>query len=86
MIFKHWGNHNTYLSLHFSSIQRWWWWLICKVVIDSCDPMDCSLAGSSFHGIFQARILEWVAISFYTLKRLKTRPRGASFWKDVFPT
>ena len=26
--------------------------------------MDCSLAGSSVHGIFQARILEWVAISF----------------------
>ena len=29
-----------------------------------CDPMDCSLAGSSLHGIFQVRILEWVAISF----------------------
>ena len=28
------------------------------------DPMDCSLPGSSVHGIFQARILEWVAISF----------------------
>ena len=28
------------------------------------DPMDCSLPGSSIHGIFQARILEWVAISF----------------------
>ena len=27
-----------------------------------CDPMDCSLPGSSVHGIFQARILEWVAI------------------------
>ena len=29
-----------------------------------CDPMDCSLPGSSVHGIFQARILEWIAISF----------------------
>ena len=29
-----------------------------------CDPMNCSLRGSSIHGIFQARILEWVAISF----------------------
>ena len=29
-----------------------------------CDPMDCSLRGSSIHGIFQARVLEWVAISF----------------------
>ena len=29
-----------------------------------CNPMDCSLLGSSVHGIFQARMLEWVAISF----------------------
>ena len=29
-----------------------------------CDPMDCSPSGSSVHGIFQARILQWVAISF----------------------
>ena len=37
-------------------------------VIQSCltllDPMDCSLPGSSVHGIFQARVLEWVAIAF----------------------
>ena len=31
--------------------------------------MDCSLPGSSVHGIFQARILEWVAISFSRIKR-----------------
>ena len=31
---------------------------------DSSDPMDYSLLGSSVHGILQARILEWVAISF----------------------
>ena len=31
-----------------------------------CDPMDCSLLGSSVHGIFQARVLEWVAIAFST--------------------
>ena len=29
-----------------------------------CDPMDCNLPGSSVHGIFQERVLEWVAISF----------------------
>ena len=29
-----------------------------------CDPMDCSPPGSSLHGIFQARLLEWAAISF----------------------
>ena len=28
------------------------------------DPMDCSLPGSSMHGIFQARVLEWGAIAF----------------------
>ena len=36
-----------------------------------CDPMDYSLPGSSFHGIFQARVLEWVAISF---SRESSRP------------
>ena len=39
-----------------------------REVIQSCatlsDPMDCSLPGSSVHGIFQARVLEWVAIAF----------------------
>ena len=29
-----------------------------------CDPMDCSLLGSCVHGIFQARVLEWGAITF----------------------
>ena len=29
-----------------------------------CDPVDCSLPGSSIDGILQARLLEWVAISF----------------------
>ena len=37
-------------------------------VAQSCptlsDPMDCSLPGSSIHGIFQARVLEWGAIAF----------------------
>ena len=28
------------------------------------NPMDCSLSGSSIHGIFQARVLKWVAIAF----------------------
>ena len=37
-----------------------------------CDPMDCSLPGSSVHGIFQARILEWAAISF---SRGSSQPR-----------
>ena len=31
------------------------------------DPMDCSLPGSSIHGIFRARVLEWGAIAFSVL-------------------
>ena len=31
---------------------------------DSSDPMDCSLPGSSIHGIFQAKVLDWGAIAF----------------------
>ena len=39
--------------------------VVClSVVSDSLDPMDCSLPGSSLHGILQARVLEWGAIAF----------------------
>ena len=34
-----------------------------QLCLTLCNPMDCSPLGSSVHGIFQARILEWVAIS-----------------------
>ena len=37
-----------------------------------CDPMDCSPPGSSVHGIFQARILEWAAIPYF---RGSSQPR-----------
>ena len=40
-----------------------------------CDPMECSLSGSSVHGIFQARVLEWIAISF---SRGSSQPRNQS--------
>ena len=40
------------------------------------DPINCSLSGSSVHGIFQARVLEWVAISF---------SRGSSWPRDRTP-
>ena len=55
--------------------------LKCKVKSESevaqscptlCDPMDCSLSGSSIQGVFQARVLEWGAISF---SRGSSRPR-----------
>ena len=40
-----------------------------------CDPMDCSPPGSSVHGILQARILEWVVISF---SRGSSQPRDGT--------
>ena len=48
--------------------------LSCSVMSNSLQPMDCSLPGSSVHGILQARILEWVAIHF---------SRGSSWLKDL---
>ena len=50
----------------FSSVQS----LSC---VRLCDPMDCSLPGSSVHGIFQEIVLEWIAISF---------SRGSSWPRD----
>ena len=44
-----------------------------------CDSMDCSLLGSSVHEILQARVLEWVAISF---SRGSSRPRDLG-WDDA---
>ena len=41
-----------------------------------CDPIDCSLPGSSVHGIFQAIVLEWVAISF---SRGSSQPRAQTW-------
>ena len=47
----------TVFSLvQFSSVAQ-----LCPTL---CDPMDCSLPGSSVHGIFQARVLDWGAIAF----------------------
>ena len=46
--------------------------LITQSCLTLCNPMDYRLSGSSFHGILQARILEWVAISF---SRGSSQPR-----------
>ena len=46
--------------------------LIIQSCLTLCDPMDWGLPGSSVHGILQARILEWVAVSF---SRRSSQPR-----------
>ena len=38
--------------------------LVTQLCLTLCDPIDCSLQGSSVHGILQARILEWVGLPF----------------------
>ena len=50
-------------------------------VSDSWDPMDCRQPGSSVHRIFQARILEWVAISFS-----KNQTFYNDLWALYYPT
>ena len=40
---------------------------VAQSCLTLCDPMDCSLSGSSIHGIFQARVLKWGAIAFSAL-------------------
>ena len=46
--------------------------LVTQLCSTLCNPMDCSLPGSSVHGIFQARILEWASVSY---SRGSSRPR-----------
>ena len=50
---------------------------VAQPCLTLCDPMDCSLPDSSVYGVFQARILEWVAISF---SRRFSQPRD---WTQV---
>ena len=49
---------------------------VAHLCLTICDPMDCNLPGSSAHGIFQAGILVWVAISF---SRASSRPRDRTY-------
>ena len=52
-----------------------------------CYPMDCSLSGSSVHGIFQARVLEWVAISSPgNLPNPGIKPGSPTLQADALPS
>ena len=64
------------------SLSRVWLFLVYvmpkrALCLTLCDPMDCSLPGSSVHGILEAGVLEWVTISF---SRKSSRPRD---WTQV---
>ena len=52
-----------------------------------CNSMDCSLPGSSVHGIFQARVLEWFAISFSRdLPNPGIEPGSPTLQADTLPS
>ena len=52
-----------------------------------CDPVDCSLPGFSVPGIFQTRVLEWVAIpSPGDLPDPGIEPRSPALWADALPS
>ena len=50
--------------------------LVTQPCLTLCNPMDCSPPGSSVHGIFQARLLEWVTISS---SRVSSQPRDQTW-------
>ena len=61
----------------------------CSVLSDFLQPIDCSLSGSSVHGILQARILEWVAIPFFLTQDLPdpgTEPGSPMLQADSLPS
>ena len=66
VVFKDWC-----VSVRIAWVSEWM--LVAQSCPTLCDSMDCSPPGSSIHGIYQARILEWVDISF---------SRGSSWPRD----
>ena len=70
------------MSLGFSLYE--WVSEVAQLCLTLCDPMDCSLPGSSVHGIFQARVLEWGAISFSRgLHNPGSEPRSPALQADA---
>ena len=60
---------------------------IAQLCLTLCEPMNCSLPGFFVSGIFQARILEWVAISFSRgSSQPRDQPRSPEFQADTLPS
>ena len=64
-------------NIHFVFNSTLKWSEVTQLCPTLCDPVDCSPTGSSVHGLLQARILEWAAISF---SRGSSQPRD---WTQV---
>ena len=72
---EHWSGLPFPSPMHESEKWKWSRW----VVSDSSNPMDCSPSGSSVHGIFQAKVLEWGAIAFFKLCTVATKGITSSY-------
>ena len=60
---------------------------VAQICLTLCDFMDCSLPGSSVHGIFSAAIVEWVAIPFSRdLPNPGMEPRSPTLQVDSLPS
>ena len=61
--------------------------LVAQSCLILCDPMDCSVPGSSVHGMLQVRILEWVAIPFSRgSSQLGIEPGSPTLQADSLPS
>ena len=58
---------------------------VAQSCLTLCNPMDCSLPGFWVHGILQARILEWVAISLVTSISTAFTKRQFKIQRNLFP-
>ena len=60
---------------------------VAQLCLTLWDPMDCSLPGSFVHGIFQARVMEWVAISsFWGFPNPGIEPGSPTLQVDTLPS
>ena len=82
---RSWGSpgKNTGVGCHFLLQRKKWKWS-SSVLSTLSDPVDCNLLGSSVHGIFQARVLEWGAIAFSELRSKggDKGPENCAIWSS----
>ena len=74
------GDNNPYFLTAVparKSSSRIYYCLVAQLCLTLCNPVDCCPPGSSVHGILQARILEWVAISY---SRESSQPRDGTMY------
>ena len=72
---------------YFKTLRTYYPALVAQVMSDFLQPMNCNLPDSLFHGIFQARILEWVAISFFRgSSQTRDQNQTPALWTDSLPS